>query len=574
MDNVIYNRVSKYAYEVINGIEIAGELVKLSCLRYIDDLKRSETDEFEYIFDLEKANKVIDFAEMLVLAEGEEVTQLELAPFQCFIVGNLFGWVHKDTGYRRFVDSYVQVGRQNGKSLLNGILGTYCSNFDGYNYAQIYCTATKMDQAKIVLGEMIKFINSDEELSELFKIQEYKSTITALLTNSLIRALGKDTKSIDGFRPYLGIVDEYHAHKDNQMYRLLKSGTQKLKQSLISVITTAGRNLNGPCYKMYQYCCGILKGVFKNERQFVYIAQLDEDDDIFDSKNFVKANPLYANDPDAIKNLEAIRDVARDMGGDDLTDFMTKNLNIWVQYQDNQYISEEDWSACGTERTLNDFRGSVCNVGVDLSSGGDLTSIAIEIPFFDSGETKYFVHSHSFIPAKRVEEHIKTDDAPYDHWIRKGLLTVTETNKGVKTDYKYIISHLKEIIDEYELKVDQIGYDPHNADTFLSDLEEIADCIEIYQTHRFLNDVTVDFKLEVKAKNVEYNRENELLSWSVVNARTVSNSNGEIKIDKDRTQKRIDPVDAIIDAHKLCFKSERLIDYSQMTDDYLDMMGW
>ena len=124
------------------------------------------------------------------------------------------------------------------------------------------------------------------------------------------------------------------------------------------------------------------------------------------------------------------------------------------------------------------------------------------------------------------------------------------------------------------MKVDQIGYDPHNADTFLSDLEEIADCIEIYQTHRFLNDVTVDFKLEVKARNVEYNRENELLSWSVVNAKTVSNSNGEIKIDKDRTQKRIDPVDAIIDAHKLCFKSERLIDYSQMTDDYLDMMGW
>ena len=288
----------------------------------------------------------------------------------------------------------------------------------------------------------------------------------------------------------------------------------------------------------------------------------------------MKANPLYANDPDAIKNLESIRDVARDMGGDDLTDFMTKNLNIWVQYQDNQYISPEDWTACATDKTLNDFRGSFCNVGVDLSSGGDLTSIAIEIPFYEAGEKKYFVHSHSFIPAKRVKEHIKTDDAPYDFWIRKGLLTVTETNKGIKTDYKYIISYLKEIIQDYGLKVDQIGYDPHNADTFLSDLEEVADCVEIYQTHRFLNDVTEDFKLEVKAKNIEYNRENELLSWSVVNAKTVSNSNGEIKIDKDRTQKRIDPVDAIIDAHKLCFKSERLVDYQEMTDEYLDMMGW
>ena len=574
MDNVIYNRVSKYAYNVINEVVLAGKYVKLACLRYINDLEQAKTDEFEYYFDLEAANQVMDYAELLVLAEGDEVTQLELADFQCFIIGNLFGWRHKETGYRRFVDSYVQVGRQNGKSLLNGILGTYCANFDGYNYAQVYCTATKMDQAKIVLREMIKFINSDEELGELFKIQEYKSTILALETNSVIRALGKDTKSIDGFRPYLGIVDEYHAHKDNQMYRLLKSGTQKLKQSLISVITTAGKNLNGPCYKMYKYCCGILDGAFKNERQFVYIAQLDEDDDIFDSSNYVKANPLYANDPTAIKNLETIRDTARDMGGDDLADFMTKNLNIWVQYTDNQYIGAEDWAKCGSDKTLEDFRGESCNVGVDLSSGGDLTSIALEFAFSNSGQKKYFIHSHSFIPIKVVEERKKTDDAPYDDWIRKGLLTPTSTNQGIKTDYKYILKYLKDLIDEYDLKVTQIGYDPHNAATFLSELEEIADCVEIYQSHRFLNDCTEDFRLEVKASNVEYNKDNELLTWSIINAKTVSNSYGEIKIDKDRREKRIDPVDAIIDAHKLSFKEELLVDLTQSTNEYLDMMGW
>ena len=574
MDNVIYDRVSKYAYDVINEVVLAGKYVKLACLRYINDLERAETDEFEYYFDLDTAKKVMDYAELLVLAEGEEMTELELADFQCFIIGNLFGWRHKETGYRRFVDSYVQVGRQNGKSLLNGILGTYCANFDGYNYAQVYCTATKMDQAKIVLREMIKFIHSDEELGELFKIQEYKSTILALNTNSVIRALGKDTKSIDGFRPYLGIVDEYHAHKDNQMYRLLKSGTQKLKQSLISVITTAGKNLNGPCYQMYKYCCGILDGAFKNERQFIYIAQLDEEDDIFDSSNYVKANPLYANDPTAIKNLETIRDTAKDMGGDDLADFMTKNLNIWVQYTDNQYIGAEDWTKCGSDKTLEDFRGQSCNVGVDLSSGGDLTSIALEFAFSNSGQKKYFIHSHSFIPIKVVEERKKTDDAPYDDWIRKGLLTPTATNQGIKTDYKYILKYLKELIAEYELKVIQIGYDPHNAATFLSELEEIADCVEIYQSHRFLNDCTEDFRLEVKAGNVEYNKDNELLTWSMINAKTVSNSYGEIKIDKDRREKRIDPVDAIIDAHKLSFKEELLLDLTQATNEYLKLMGW
>lgn len=173
----------------------------------------------------------------------------------------------------------------------HAILGIKCSNFDNYNYAQIYCTATKQDQARIVLNEISKFINADADLLELFEIKDYKSEITAKITNATIRALGRDTKSIDGFRPYLGIVDEYHAHKDNQMYKLLKGGTRKLKQSLISVITTAGFNLNAPCYELYKYCRRVLRGIDVNDRQFIYIAQMDVNDDIWNPKNWIKCCP-------------------------------------------------------------------------------------------------------------------------------------------------------------------------------------------------------------------------------------------------------------------------------------------
>lgn len=178
----------------------------------------------------------------------------------------------------------MQVARQQGKSILNAILGIKCCNFDGYNYGQIYCTATKSDQARIVLKEISKFINADADLQELFEIKDYKNEITGKITNTVIRALGRDTKSIDGFRPYLGIVDEYHAHKDNQMYKLLKGGTRYLKQSLISIITTAGLNLNAPCYELYQYCRRVLRGIDTNERQFIYIAQMDKEDNIWEPK--------------------------------------------------------------------------------------------------------------------------------------------------------------------------------------------------------------------------------------------------------------------------------------------------
>ncbi|MFK0601161.1 terminase large subunit, partial [Bacillus thuringiensis] len=460
------NRVTQYALDVLEGREIAGKYVKLACQRHLDDLEKSKLAPFVYYFDEEKADRLLEYAETLMIGEGEEVEPLTLASFQAFIFGSLHGWVHKETGYRRFRSSYVQVGRQNGKSMMNGVLGTYYSNFDGYNYAQVYCTATKQDQANIVLKEMIKFIETDEDLSECFKVKEYKNTIEALVTNGVVRALGRDTESIDGFRAYLGIVDEYHKHPTNQMYKLLEGGTTKLKECLISVITTAGFDLNSPCYELYEDCCRLLEGVYEDDKQFVYIAQLDKDDDIWDSSNWIKANPLVARDQEGIETLLTMASAAKRRGGSELRNFLTKHLNIWVQFTDNQYMNMEHWKKCASDLDLEDFRGKECYLGLDLSSGGDLTSLGAVFPYLKEEVKNYFVHSHSFIPKNRVKEHIETDKAPYDIWIRDGLLTVTETLGGIKTDYKYIIAYIKRIVEEYELIVNIIAYDPHNADAF------------------------------------------------------------------------------------------------------------
>jgi phage terminase large subunit-like protein len=569
------HRTTQYAIDVLEGKIVAGEYVKLACKRHLDDLEKSKLAPYVYRFDEEKANEIIDYAETLTIGEGEEKRPLVLEDFQAFIFGSLHGWVHKETGYRRFRNSYIQLGRQQGKSMMNGIFGTFYGNFDGYNYGQIYCTATKMDQAKIVLKEMIKFIRSDSDLEELFKIKEYESTIECLITNSEIKALGRDTKSIDGFRPYLGIVDEYHAHPDNQMYKLLEGGTGNLKECLISVITTAGFDLNSPCYELYEYCCNLLKGVFENDTQFVFIAQLDKDDDIWDPKNWVKANPLTCKTQEGIERMIHIANKAKQMGGNELRDFMTKRLNIWVQHTDDQYMNIEHWKKCASDKTLEDFRGKPCVAGLDLSSGGDLTSLALVFPYEVEGVRKYFVHSHSFIPKRRVEQHIKTDNAPYDIWIREGLLTVTETLGGIKTDYKYIISYLQRLIEEYEIKIRMICYDPHNASAFLNDIEELGiDSLSITQSARNLNDPTVDFRLEVEAGNVEYNKNNQLLTWSIANAKVVSNSFGEIKLDKNLQSRRIDPVDAIIDAWKVAMTTETELNITEVTNEYLDMMGW
>lgn len=573
------DRVTQFAKKNVNNKKDFGEDARLAFKRHINDLARSKKNDpdFPYIFDEEKAEDIIELANKLTIAEGEGDEQFTCAGFQEFILGSLFGWIHKETKKRRFTDSYVQVARQQGKSVLNAILGIKCSNFDNYNYGQIYCTATKADQARIVLKEIIKFINADSDLKELFDIKDYKSEITGKITNTVIRALGRDTHTIDGFRPYLGIVDEYHAHKDNQMYKLLKGGTRKLKQSLISVITTAGFNLNAPCYDLYKYCRRVLRGIDVNERQFIYIAQMDEKDDIWDPANWIKCCPLTGKDPDLLATMQEDAKKAQSMGGAELRDFLTKALNIWVTNAETAFLDLAEWEKCGSDRDLKDFVGKQVIIGLDLSSGGDLTSYCLEFPYEDeeTGDRRYFLHSHSFMPRRRLQEHMDLEDnAPYVIWQQQGLLTVTTAAGGIKTDYKTILSSLHALVDEYQLDVIAIGYDPHNASAFLLDLEDFGcDLIEIKQSARSLNDATVDFQLEVKAHNMEYNKANVLLTRSMNDAiLSEPNSFGEIKIDKMLQKNRIDPCDATICSHKIAMGADLdTVDINDAVGAFLDM---
>ena len=183
------------------------------------------------------------------------------------------------------------------------------------------------------------------------------------------------------------------------------------------------------------------------------------------------------------------------------------------------------------------------------------------------------------MPRGRLEEHIATDLAPYDLWEQMELITVTGGATDYKNDYKFIIKHLKEIKEEYDLTFLGIGIDPHNADGILADLEEFGcPVVIITQSARYLNDATIDMQLLVKSGDIEYNKNDELLSWSFLNASIVRNSFDEIKVDKKPNSRcaRIDPVDATIDAHACRLKNKQsvIVNIDSEMDRYLKAMGW
>ena len=575
----VYDRVTEYAHKVASGKVVAGELHRLACERHLNDLKRQRSEDFPYYYDTDRASEIIDYAETLTVAEGTEPKPVKLLDSQAFDLGCTFGWFKVSNNKRRFRRRYKSMARQNGKTFENGIMGTYIAGFGGYYYGKLFTVATKKRQARLAWEEMSKFITIDPDLNEYFKVMDYKSVIEALETYCTIEALSKEAGLDDGFRAIYASVDEIHQHKDNKIYKALYNGTRALDETLVSMITTRGDNLNSFCKEMDDYAIKVLRGLATAEDFFVDIYCLDETDDIWDPENWVKANPFISSNPEKFETLKTDAQTAKDMGGSDLRDFLTKSLNMWVQNTDDQFIIAEKWQKCGTKRTLEDMRGRSCWVGLDLSSGGDLTSYALEFPIEENGKEKYYFYSHSFMPRGRIQEHIETDLAPYDLWEQMELITVTGGGGDFKNDYKFIIKDLERIKEEYNLKFLGIGLDPHNADGILSELEEFGcPVVIIPQSCKALNDATVDMQLLVKSEDLEYNLYNELLTWSFLNAKIVRNSFDEIKVDKKPGLrfKRIDPVDACVDAHACMLKNKtkEVVDVESEFDRYLKSMGW
>lgn len=580
----IYDRVTEYAHRVVSGKVVAGELHILACKRHLNDLTRQKSEDFPYYYDPNKALEIIDYAETLTIAEGDAPRPVKLLDSQAFDLGCTFGWFKTSNNKRRFRRRYKSVARQNGKTFENGIMGTYIAGFGGYNYGKLFTVATKKRQARLAWEEMSKFITIDPDLGEYFDIKDYKSTIEALNTFCTIEALSREAGLEDGFRSIYASIDEIHQHRDNKIYKALYNGTRALDETLVSMITTRGDNLNSFCKEMDDYAIKILRGLSSAEDFFVDIYCLDPDDDIWNPTNWAKANPFIASNAEKFEILKTDAQTAKDMGGSDLRDFLTKSLNMWVQNTDDQFILADKWQKCGSKRTLEDMRGRSCWVGLDLSSGGDLTTYSLEfseeyISELGEAKEKCYFYSHSFMPRGRLQEHIETDLAPYDLWESMELITVTGGANDYKNDYKFIIKDLKRIKEEYEITFLGIGIDPHNADGILAELEDFGcPVVIIVQSCKSLNDATTDMQLLVKSEDLEYNAKNELLTWSFLNAKVVRNSFDEIKVDKKpgKRFKRIDPVDACIDAHacKLKNKTKEVVDVENELDKYLEIMGW
>ena len=316
------------------------------------------------------------------------------------------------------------------------------------------------------------------------------------------------------------------------------------------IITTAGVDLTYPCYTQeYKYCSNILNPNIdvENDKYFVDICEIDENDDISDMRNWKKANPLRMTYEEGVERIKEEYKIAVEVPEKKIM-FLTKMLNRWVQSKELSYMDMEKWKECEKVIDWESLKGKEIYIGFDMSAKIDLTSVGGIIPVMIDGIPKYYIFSHSFIPSReKLIERVRVDKVPYDAWELEGYLTVTDTPI---VDQERVIQWFEAFCKEKGLIIKSLCFDPANASKLMMDLSSRGyEVIEVYQSYKSLNESTCGFREQVYCNNVIYEY-NPLLNFAMSNAVIVQN-NGLIRIDKDSSTRRIDPVAALLGGFKL-----------------------
>lgn len=551
------DKTTKYAKMVLAGEIVAGRLVRLQCRRHLENLKQSKNKGYPYYFDKETAQVRFDFYSLCRHYKGKFAGKpMEPQLWQCFIQGSVFGWKKKSDGLRRFREVYEQIGKKNGKSTDAATTALYCMTVDGEQGAEIYSAATGRDQAKIIHETARQMVKKSPELRGIVNVLTNNIHVPA--TASKFEPVSSEAGTLDGKDVYVGLIDELHAHKNREVYDILKGGTAARQQPLIWVVTTAGFLTEGICRERYEYAVKVLEGVIEDDELFAYIAQPDEGDDILDPKNWVKANPNLgvSVQPEDLKNKAR---TAREIPSAYNT-FACKHMNLWVS-SSQKWLDMEKWKASGKELPTPDLRFRRCFCGVDLSSRLDLTSVVLDFPL---GEGRYAVLHHSFIPEATMAEREKKTGIPFSAWERQGYLTVIP---GETIEQSWVEEYIREMAKRYTIA--EIDYDPFTASEFANHME--ADgftCVEVRQGFLSVSEPMKDVEARIiEGKLIHF--DDPVLRWAASNTVKVTDTAGNIKYDKSKTTEKIDPIAALVTAHRRAI-NDTFVDLESliMQEDY------
>ena len=530
------NYLKEYYRQIQEGEILVGKELLTVLEGLIDDLNNPR-----YIFD-EKPGKIrIDFIETFCKHtkspfNGEPFI-LEL--WEKAVLQVAYGFKMADTNLRRFNEVLLLIARKNGKTtFIAGIdLAEFFLSKGGVD---IVCASNTTEQANILFEEINNMREQSKALSNEKRSKKNIFHIYSPKTKNKIKKLSAQSRNKDGYNIEVGCIDEVHEMTDSKVYDAIKQSQSTKSEPLIFIITTEGNTVGGFLDNKLDYVRRMIKGEIQDERVLPWLYTQDSVDEIYqDKRTWQKSNPSIGS----IKTYSYLEDLMNKSKHDLGTrvTMLSKDFNI-KQLEQGSWLTFDDLNNNETF-SIEDLKDSYAIGGVDLSSTTDLTAAVLLLMKGD----KKFVITQFFMPSDVILKRKEEDNAPYDIWVQKGLITVTD---GSQNDFSLVTQWFMNMIRTYNIRPLWVGYDPWNSLYWIKEMEELGFNMEkVRQGVYSLSEPMKQLEADLKNNKVVYNN-NPILKWCLSNTQAKVDVNGNIQPSKLNSRyKRIDGTVALIIAY-------------------------
>ena len=533
------NFIEEYYSKIERGEIVTSRRVRAIYSRLAEEI-RNPKENSPYYFDEELGERPIIFIETFCKqSQGALGAPLKLELFQKAFIQALFGFIEKETGFRRFRETLFLCGRKNGKSTLLSGIALYMLIADGEGAAEIYSVATKKDQAKKVLTEAVNMIKQSPELRAILK--KRRNDVYFPLTSSIFEALASDSNTLDGLNAHGVIIDELHAIRDRNLYEVMKQSISSRRQPLVVMITTAGTVRECIFDDMYKYACDVADGIIEDPLFLPVLYELDAREEWTNPEMWIKANPGLGVIKQ-YKTLAAFVERAKNNPAD-LPGVLCKDFNV-RENSSESWLSFEEINNTETF-TLEDVYNTYAIGGCDLSATTDLTAATLLIR--KPGDETVYVLQQYFLPETRVEhlEDKNTNEAPYRIWEKRGLLTICSGNR---VNYSDVTAWFVKMRDEWQITPTKIGYDRALAGYWVEEMKNNNFVMEQVAQGAFTwSQPMREMGAAIAAHKVNYNN-NPVLKWCLSNTAAKKSGLNNIEPKKITDKRRIDGAVSLLNA--------------------------
>lgn len=535
-------------YKTIKVKIKVGNKIKKAIERHQREVELSKSASYPYIYRPEEAIPVVRFMEML--PDPKSRKPMKLATFQKFIIGLLYGWRKKKDNTRRFRKAYISLARKNGKSLIVAGIALYEFLFGKNPVAsrQVVAAATTKEQAGIVFrmlkSQLTALRSVSKEVKKRTTVRRYDIEAS---DESTVKPLSSDADTLDGLDVLCGILDEYGEAKSTDIIEVLESSQSQQVEGLILIISTTTKNLNGPMHSVdYPFIEKLLNGDAKADAYLALCWEMDSLTEVEDEENWIKSNPLFEI-PEAYDSMMEHKRNSLDeyKNKADLSGWLTKEMNFWVQSSKDSFITKEAWDAIKAPKKYN-IKGRKVYIGLDIARTSDMTAVSWVIPIEE--EKKLLMDSHGFVSTVGgIDYKTSIDKIPYRQYEQMGLISLSEHPEGI-IEVEQMVEWLQDFVNYNELQLIGIYYDPALANRAVSELSKVYydKVIEVPQRINYLSAPTKNLRDLILRKEIMHNN-NPLLTRAAYNA-MLKEYNDAYAIDKSMNRNKIDAMDAIINA--------------------------